>query len=40
MKDMVWKIFYTTVVAAVALMLQAPAVMWALVLLVVTEVWP
>lgn len=39
MKDMVWKLYYTAVVAAVALLLQAPAVMWALVLLVVTEVW-
>ena len=39
MKDMVWKLYYTAVVAAVELLLQAPAVMWALVLLVVTEVW-
>ena len=37
MKDMVWKLYYTAVVAAVALLLQTPAVMWALCLLVIVE---
>ena len=39
MKDLLWKIYYTAFVALVALVLEAPALMWALCLLVCTEVW-
>lgn len=39
MKDLSWKIYFTASVVTVALVLESPAVMWALCLLVVTEVW-
>lgn len=39
MKDLSWKIYFTACVVTVALALEAPPVMWALCILVVTEIW-
>lgn len=33
------KLFYISAVTAVALILETPAVMWAMVMLIVLEVW-
>ena len=38
MKNLSWKIYFTVCVVTVALVLEAPSVMWALCLLVCTEV--
>ena len=37
MKDLSWKIFFTTAVVIVALVQEKPAVMWALCLLTIVE---
>jgi len=39
MQDLIWKVFFTSAVVLTALLLQSPAVMWALCLLVLVEVW-
>ena len=39
MKDLIWKLYFTSSVVTVALLLESPAVMWALCLLVFAEVW-
>lgn len=39
MKDLSWKCYFTAVVATVALVLESPAVMWSLCILIVTEIW-
>lgn len=39
MKDLIIKAFYIAMVSAVAILLEAPAVMWCMAMLIILEVW-